>query len=124
MIGHPRAEWWRPDFEGDSRHRSAAVDAAKPKGSEGAVPYWALMAFMFIGLIAPQTLFPTVVPFRLGLLTSGLAIAAHLFNIFRWQPLRLSPEIRILACLVAWAIVTAPLSYRPRDSVSFLFGDY
>ena len=88
------------------------------------MPFWALMVFMFVVFIAPQTLFPALAPFRLGLLTIGLAIAAHLFDTFHRRPMRLSPEIWILACLVAWAIVTAPLSYRPGNSVSFLFGDY
>lgn len=125
MIDRPRAEWWRPDSEVECGHRSAPIDAAKPQLSESALPFWALITFTFISFIAPQTFFPALAPLRIALLTGGFAIAAHLFDTFiSRRRISLSPEIRIAACLVAWAIVTVPLSYWPGGSVSFLLDVY
>ena len=65
-------------------------------------------------------------PLRLALLTSTAAIAAHLIH--RWtrgQPLIVfTPELRIVAGLIGWAILTVPLSYWPGGSIGFLLNSY
>lgn len=126
MIDRPRTEWWRPGVEADSGHRSAPLDAARPTVSTSAVPFWALMTFTFILFIGPQTtFFPALAPFRIALLTGGFAIVSYLLDAFiHRRPIRLSPEVRIVVCLVAWAMVTVPLSSWPGGSVSFLFGSF
>ena len=125
MIDHARAEWWRPDVAVDRGDRGEAPTAADSQISDSAIPFGAMMTFTFILLLAPQLYFPSLEPFHIALLTGGFAIAAHLFDTFiHRRPIPLSPEIRIAACLVAWAIVTVPLSYSPGGSVSLLLGVY
>lgn len=90
------------------------------------MPFWALMTFTFILFIGPQTtFFPALAPFRIALLTGGFAMVAHLLDAFiHRRRIPLSPEVRIAACLVAWATVTVPLSSWPGGSVSFLLGSF
>ena len=126
MTDHARAEWWRPDFEVASGPRSTPADAAKPQVSGSAVPYWAMMTFTFILLLAPQSFFPALAPFRIALLTGLAAITTYVFDKFtRGQPIIMrTREMRITACLIAWVILTIPFSLRPGESLSFLFETY
>ncbi len=87
--------------------------------------FWALMIFTFIFFIAPQTFFPALAPLRIALLTGTFAIMAFLFDRLRHgRPLPFPQEMQIIACLVALAVVTIPLSYWSGGSLSFLFGTY
>lgn len=125
MTDRLRAGWWRPVRDVDRSRRSAPIDAVKPRASDSPVPFQALMAFTFILFVAPQTLVPVLAPLRIALLTAGLGIATHLFQAFKHRrAIPFPPEIRIAAGLVAWAIVTVPLSYWPGGSISFLLGVY
>lgn len=121
-----RTEWWRPDFTVDQRRDAEAVPAAGPGARESAVPFWALICFTFVLLLAPQIHFPALAPLRPALLSAGLAVAAYLFDRFtRRRPLTIrSGELWLAACLAGWAILTVPLSYWPGGSVSFLFDIY
>ncbi|MBI4609202.1 MAG: O-antigen ligase family protein [Candidatus Rokubacteria bacterium] len=103
-----------------------APAVAAPNVPDGSVPFWGLMTFTFILLLAPQSLVPALAPLRIALVTAGLAIAAHLGGRFvRGRPfMSLTREVWITACLVGWAIVTLPLSYWPGGSVSLLLGQY
>ena len=126
MTDDARAEWWRPDFEVASGPRSTPADAAKPQVSGSAAPYWAMMTFTFILLLAPQSFFPALAPFRIALLTGLAAITTYVFDKFtRGQPIIMrTREMRITACLIAWVILTVPFSLRPGESLSFLFETY
>lgn len=126
MSTHSGAEWWRPDTFVDSDYRSGTIAPARPKAPAGAVPFWALIGFIFILLLAPQSYFPALASLRIALLTAALAMASHLFNSFTHrQPITvLSRELWLVACLVGWAILTVPLSYWPGGSVSFLLDVY
>src|SRR5256886_10311253 len=126
MTDHARAEWWRPDFEVASGPRSTPADAAKPQVSGSAVPYWAMMTFTFILLLAPQSFFPALAPFRIALLTGLAAITTYVFDKFtRGQPIIMrTREMRITACLIAWVILTVPFSLRPGESLSFVLEVY
>lgn len=120
------AEWWRPDAVVDGGDRSGTVALARPGAPAGALPFWALIGFTFVLLIAPQSYFPALASARIALVTAAAAMAAHLFNRFVYrQPLTvLSRELWLVACLVGWAILTVPLSYWPGGSVSFLLNVY
>jgi probable O-glycosylation ligase (exosortase A-associated) len=91
-----------------------------------AVPFWALMAFTFILLIAPQESFPALRPLRIALLAGVVAIATYLFDrLIHRQPMTILPrELWITACLAGWAVLTVPLSYWPGGSLSFLLNLY
>jgi hypothetical protein len=103
-------------------HAAAAMRAAP----EGAVPFWALMAFTFILLLAPQTLFPALAPLRVALVTAAAAGLAFLIERFvhRRPFVELTRETLLVVLLLGWAVVTLPLSYWPGGSVAFLLGTY
>src|SRR5438034_681083 len=126
MTDHARAEWWRPDFEVASGPRSTPTDAVKPQVSGSAAPYWAMMTFTVILLLAPQSFFPALAPFRIALLTGLAAITTYVFDkLTRGQPIIMrTREMRITACLIAWIFLTIPFSLRPGESLSFLFETY
>lgn len=118
--------WWRPDSVVKSSYRSGAVGANQPMVANSPVPFWGLMTFTFILLLAPQTFLPILGPLRIALLTAAVAITTYLFNRFvHQQPITiLTREMWIAACLVGWAILTVPLSYWPGGSISFLLNLY
>lgn len=124
MSTSSRAEWWRPDA-GTGERRVAVVVAPRSPAPDSAIPFWALMGFTFILLIAPQTFIPSLAPLRVALLAGAVAIAAHVLDCFvQRRPVSRFPEMWLAACLIGWAIVTVPMSYWPGGSVSFLLGVY
>ncbi|MBI4526153.1 MAG: O-antigen ligase family protein [Deltaproteobacteria bacterium] len=121
-----RTEWWRPDLPGAETDRSEALAPAISGSAPGSVPFWGLMAFTFILLIAPQNQFPALEPLRLGLVTAALAIASYLLDRFlHWRPLSLwSREIGLAFGIAGWAILTMPFSSWVGGSVSFFLDVY
>jgi O-antigen ligase len=86
----------------------------------------ALMAFTFILILAPQSFIPALRPLRIALLAAVVGVTARLVDcILRRQPLTVkSREMALTAGLVAWALITLPLSYWPGGSAAFLFENY
>src|SRR2546427_3277418 len=119
-------EWWRPEVEVDRSDGGRPPAEAEQQVSGSAVPFWAVMTFTFILFISPQLHFPTLEPFRIALLTAILALTTYLFDrLTRGQPILMrTREMRIIACLIAWAILTVPFSNWPGESVSFLLEVY
>lgn len=115
------SEWWRPST-GSARQ----ADAGRIEDGESAVPFWGLMGFTFILLIAPQQMFPVLAPLRIALLAAAFAVASFLFDRFtRREPIMtFSREMWIVICLAGWAVATVPLSYWPGGSVAFLMDIY
>jgi O-antigen ligase len=126
MNHNSPAEWWRPGLTLDSGAQSKVIAATKPGAGDSAVPFWTLMIFTFILLVAPQTYFPVLKSLRIALLAAALAIALYLFDRFthRQRIMKFTREMRITACLVGWAILTVPFSFWPGGSISFLLGFY
>jgi O-antigen ligase len=117
-----RLDWWRADSRVESE--VPAATHSRPPGS--AVPFWGLMSFTFILLLAPQTFIPELAALRIALVAAAATMASHLLDCFiRRQPfLVLTTEMSIAGCLVGWALLTAPLSYWPGGSVFFLLDFY
>jgi hypothetical protein len=115
------AGWWRV-----KTLRSSSSRASEPAHAEGALPFWALMTFTFVLLIAPQEFIPALGSLRPAMVAAVAGIVAHVFGrIVRGRPISVwTPEIAAAGCLVCWAIVTIPFSYWPGGSVSFLLGIY
>ncbi|HUK62017.1 MAG TPA: hypothetical protein VLV15_01750, partial [Dongiaceae bacterium] len=76
----PDPHWWQrapdvtraPDTTGtDTERANAALVEADTAGA--ALPFWALMGFTFVLLIAPQNIFPALRPLRLGMLAAATA---------------------------------------------------
>jgi len=118
----PRREWWRPQAT-----LAPAIPATTPAHADDAapgspIPFWALMAFTAMMLLSPHNYFPALAPFRLAFLAAGVAIGSYVYDrLRRGQPLTiLSPEIRLLGCLLAWALLTLPLGSWPGGSVGVL----
>jgi probable O-glycosylation ligase (exosortase A-associated) len=123
------ATWWRPGNRlwdpasaGFSRSASAGFSAAR----SSPIAFRALVAFTVILLLSPQIYFPILGTLRIAFLAAGLAIAAHLAHgtTHRAAAEPLPAPIRIALVLVAWAVVTIPLSYWPGGSVKTLTEHY
>jgi probable O-glycosylation ligase (exosortase A-associated) len=86
------------------------------------LPFWALMAFTFILLLAPQERFPVLAPLRIALLAAIVATLTHTFSRFaKGLPLvEINSALVIVGSLVGWAILTVPFSYWPGGSVAYL----
>lgn len=120
------AEWWRPEPAPGSAPPPEAVALVDGEPGDSPVAFWGLMAYTFIVLLAPQAHVPALSALRIALLTAGLAIASHLLDrLRRHRPvMTLTRETWITAALVAWAVVTVPMSYWPGGSVAFLADFY
>lgn len=120
-----RTPWWReaalsePD---PGELRAPRVESSPSVGFS----FWALMGFTFVLLLAPQERFPVLAPLRIAMLTALLAMAAHVLGrLSRSLPiLAFTPPIKIVLCLVAWSLITAPFSLWPGGSVLFLLENY
>ena len=120
------SEWWRSESlmaGGDAPGVSVAAAAG---ANDSAVSFWALMGFTFIMLLAPQQVFPALAPFRIALLIGTVAAAAYLYHCFTHREpfVRWTREMRVTAFLAGWAVLSAPFSYWPGGSVSFLTDVY
>ncbi len=118
--------WWRPDPVVDLNGQSSVTATVTPDADASAVPFWALMCFSFVLLIAPQEIFPVLAPLRIALLAAFVAIITYLLDRFRRRQslTLLTREIWISAGLMGWAITTVPLSSWPGGSVAFLLKFY
>ena len=126
MTTLPRREWWRPQATlpaGIPATTPAHADAAAP---DSPIPFWALMAFTAMMLLAPHNYFPVLGPFRLAFVAAGVAIGSYVYDrLRRGQPLTiLPPEIRLVGYLLGWALVTLPLGSWPGGSVGVLADMY
>jgi O-antigen ligase len=121
-----RTQWWRPETHAGRGHEPEISAVSETGFTDSAAPFWALMAFTFILLVAPQSFLPVLAPLRIALLAAALAVATYLFDRFihRRPILRITREMWIALGLAGWAVVTVPLSYWPGGSVSFLIDVY
>ena len=111
-----RSGWWQ-----------AQPAAASARGeSRDRLAFRALMAFLFVLLVAPQNLVPGLASVRPALLAAAVAVAACLGGrLVRREPLNVAaPGLGLAAALGGWAILTLPLSYWPGGSVNVLLDLY
>lgn len=127
LSASARTEWWRPvPVAPAGTETLAAARTGEEQGTRGAFAFRAVLAFTFINLLSPQSFLPALQPLRLALVAALVGIGAHLAgSIFQGRPLTVrSPEMTLTAALVAWAVVTVPLSFWPGGSISFLLDLY
>ena len=124
-IEHPGAApaWWRP--QAAPRAETAAV-APAGVAAANTLAFRALVAFTAILLLSPQAWFPVLGALRIAFLAAGLAIAAHLFDrmVRRDSAPPFNAEIALAVTLVAWAVITVPVSYWAGGSVEVLTDTY
>jgi O-antigen ligase len=119
-----RTEWWHPM---PAVEEPLGIPSSQPgRRSGGGLAFRAVVVFTFIMLLGPQDFLPALRPFRIALLAAVVGIVASLADsILRGRPLTVGgPEMVLTASLVAWAVVTLPLSYWPGGSVSLLLDMY
>jgi probable O-glycosylation ligase (exosortase A-associated) len=113
-------EWWRPA----AAERAAPQAAARARG--GALPFTMLLIFTLFMVLAPQSFFPALDPFRLPLVAGALATAAYVWDrIFHNTALAFAArEFWFIALLTVWTVLTTPLSYDPPNSWAVLLNSY
>ncbi len=112
------AAWWRPA----PVRRAASAGALEGTG----IAFAALVAFTVILLLSPQAWFPILKVVRIALLSAGIAIAAHVVErtIHRQPVTPVAPEIGVVLALVAWSVITIPMSVWPGGSMRLLTDQY
>src|SRR3989475_7284217 len=88
------------------------------------LPFYALMFFTFIVLVAPQGQLPALAPLHLALVAATVAAATHVADrLRRAAPLTVSePEIRLALVLFGLGTLSVPTSYWIEGSVQTLLG--
>ena len=117
-------EWWRPgNLDGQPQDTRAVVSGI---GTGSAAPFWSLMFFTAIMLFSPQQYFPALAPLRPALLAAGLGILSYLLDRMRRRlPIvEWTWELKLIAGLVAWAVVTVPFSLWPGGTISVLLDQF
>jgi O-antigen ligase len=110
-------DWWRPARRRTRTHAPATVSS---------LAFGALVAFTAILLLSPQIWFPALGRLRIAFVAAAVAIGAHLADrmINAGKGLPISIEFTIALALVAWAVLTLPLSYWPAGSAEVLADHY
>ena len=106
------------------RNTSLWAMPAPTEGPTVRLPFYALMAFTFVVLVAPQGLLPALAPLHLALVAATVAAATHVVDrLRRAAPLTVSePEIRLALLLFGLGILSVPTSYWIEGSVQTLLG--
>jgi O-antigen ligase len=114
--------WWRPAVVETSEPAPAAVADER----DGRLAYRALLAFTFVMLLAPQSELPALAHARPALLAAAVAIAAHIGGrMVGGKPIFVtSAEMWLAGGLLAWTVITLPLSHWPGGSVALLLDIY
>jgi probable O-glycosylation ligase (exosortase A-associated) len=113
-------EWWRPDVPQAETPAATWSDAGEAVG--GRLAFASLVAFTLILFTAPQERIPALAALRIALLAGVTAFISYWVD--RMLTTRPAPprslEVRLVYALVAWAVLTLPLSLWPGGSVETL----
>ena len=111
--------WWRPAA-------TRATSAASTATTGSPVAFYALVAFTVILLLSPQAWFPVLKLIRIALLAAAVAMGAHVVErtVHRQPVTPMSPELGVVLALVAWALITLPMSVWPGGSLRLLTDQY
>jgi probable O-glycosylation ligase (exosortase A-associated) len=90
------------------------------------VAFRALVAFTVILLLSPQAWFPLLAQLRIAFVAAAVAIGAHLLDrlVRRDSAPPFNSELGVALLLVAWAVITVPVSYWAGGSVEVLTSQY
>src|SRR5688572_6278698 len=102
------------------------ANPANPAGTANVVAFRALIAFTAILLLSPQAWFPVLGQLRIAFVAAAVAIGAYLLDrLVRHGAIpKLNAEVGIALMLVAWAVITVPVSYWIGGSVEVLTNQY
>lgn len=126
MNQSSQVSWWRQPPATSAVPRLHDISKSLPQASGSMLPFWALMTFTFILLLAPQERFPFLAPLRIALLSAVLAAMAHVgTRLMKGQPLvEINKALILVGCLTGWAILMVPFSYWPGGSVGYLLNNF
>lgn len=121
MSANTEFEWWRPA----PPPRAVSASTSGPTVAQSTLSAWAfraLITFAAINITAPQAIFPVLEPFRLALLSAGMALGAYLLEMWSGAaPTAGRPrELTLGLALLAWSAVTLPMSLWPGGSFQLL----
>ena len=136
--------WWRPQQivesgfsriqqqkSGSSRMqtqpgRGYPANAGLHSSTANTVAFRALVAFTVILLLSPQAWFPVLGQLRIAFVAAAVAIGAHLLDrlVRRDSTPPFNSEVGVALLLVAWAVITVPVSYWAGGSVEVLTNQY
>ena len=118
------AAWWRP--APTLTGQAAREERQAHPGTANVVAFRALVAFTAILLLSPQAWFPVLGQLRIAFVAAAVAIGAYLLDRLVRQGAipRLNAEIGVALMLVAWAVITVPVSYWIGGSVEVLTNQY
>ena len=110
-------EWWQPAGKAAPVRTHEMAVSGQPSSK---LPFWALVAFTLILILAPQDHIPALKPLHLALVSAVAAGAMYLFDRFQYgtRSTTRTPEFTWAAALALWAIVTVPFSLWPGGSVN------
>jgi probable O-glycosylation ligase (exosortase A-associated) len=114
-------DWWRPDARALPVARQRAIVKLP-----GRFAFAAIAAYTIVLVAAPQEFVEPLRPLRLALVFALLGVMAHISDraLERVPHPPASREVRLVGALLAWAIVTMPLSYWPGGSFAALLDVY
>lgn len=131
MLPSKSSVWWRTD---SSSQHQVLTDKdthdnnilSEHVSDDSNLPFYALIIFTFILLLAPQQIFPILAPLRIAMLSVVMVITVHLGSrLSRGLPvLHLPAGVIIALALTGWAVCTVPLSMWPGGSIAFLVEKY
>jgi O-antigen ligase len=114
ITSQPSTPWWSP------------VTPAATEQHGGSLPFAALMTFLFITVVSPQSWFPALASLRLAMLAAVVAAVGLLADrlarggsVAAW-----TRETWLALGLFVWAVATVPFSYWPGGSVSLITDTY
>ncbi len=114
MVGDPQLDLATP-----------MVRAVRGRKRSSSVPFWGLMLFTFILLIAPQTFIPTLQTLRIAMLSAGLALGVYVTDrLLHQQPLTVAPPaVRLILCFTLLAALSIPFAQWPGGAFDTFFNE-
>jgi O-antigen ligase len=103
--------------------RVAPARRGRQRGSS--IPFWGLMFFTFILLIAPQAFLPILQPLRIAMLSAGLALVVYVCDrLSHHQPLTSTPPAaRLIFVFTLLAAISIPFAKWPGGAFDTFFND-
>src|SRR5712691_6809611 len=120
--GTGRMRWKGTTIEMCDAVRSSRTTVKRASPPAARLPFYALMFFTLVVLIAPQGLVPALAPLHLALVAAAVAAVAHVADRMSRSrpPTVMEPEVLLALLLFALGILSVPTSYWPRGSVETL----
>ena len=111
------------DLQSDLTTRVAPARRGRLRGSS--IPFWGLMFFTFILLIAPQGFIPVLQPFRIAMLAAGLALVVYVVDrLSHHRPLTSTPPAaRLIFAFTLLAAISIPFAKWPGGAFEAFFND-